>query len=57
MLRKFNIFILMVFILSIITYSFVGGLDRFGISALMVVNMGLLCGKLMTMMRLPNCSK
>ena len=51
MLKKFNIFILIVFLLSFITYSFSNNLDRFGIMALMVINMGLLCVKLVTLMK------
>jgi|GEM_PF-2488659 hypothetical protein len=52
MKRKFNIFILIVFLVSLITYSFVGNMDRFGVMALMTVNMLLLAVKIITLMRL-----
>ena len=51
MKRKFNIFILIVFLISFITYSFVGALDRFGVLALMTINMLLLAVKLMTLFK------
>jgi len=51
MKRKFNIFILIVFLISIITYSFIGSLDRFGVLTLMTINMLLLAIKLMTLMK------
>ena len=51
MKRKFNIFILIVFSISFITYSFVDNVDRFGVMALMTVNVLLLAVKLITLMR------